>query len=168
MGAAVVWHSIKNFPRAIEDYSKAIELAAADTQSFDGRAKAFYEMGEFEKALADWEAALRLNPNDTQALLGRGTVRFEKYKDYANALADYSRVIELPPRNNTAMFRGPNCLRRAKTRSFGDRRTRFGTPHGPASCRNGNGQTRSASWQSRIQRPVISTRPSNGRPRPWR
>ena len=55
-----------------------------------------YEQGECEKAIADYTAAVRLNPGLAEAYNNRAYVHMVE-KDYAAALPDLDRAIQLRP-----------------------------------------------------------------------
>jgi len=50
------------YERAIEDYSRAIELDGAFAEAYYDRGFSFYEVGLYEKAIADLTRAIELNP----------------------------------------------------------------------------------------------------------
>ena len=51
-----------SYERAIEDYSRAIEIDGAFAEAFYDRGFSFYELGFYSEALADLTRAIELNP----------------------------------------------------------------------------------------------------------
>jgi len=50
------------YERAIEDYSRAIEMDGAFAEAYYDRGFSFYEEGRYEEAIADLSRAIELNP----------------------------------------------------------------------------------------------------------
>ncbi len=50
------------YERAIEDYSRAIEMDGAFAEAYYDRGFSFYEVGHYEEAIADLSRAIELNP----------------------------------------------------------------------------------------------------------
>ncbi len=53
--------------KAIEDYSKAIQLDPKSAIIYNNRGAAYYELGEYHKAIEDYDKALELDPEHTLA-----------------------------------------------------------------------------------------------------
>lgn len=88
---------------ATADYERAAEiytdLTAADATPSDlsDRAAALYRLDRFEEAWESYDRALRINPRYASALYGRGITSFRR-GDYASAIADFDRTVELAAR----------------------------------------------------------------------
>jgi serine/threonine protein kinase len=95
------FYSQKKYDKAIEAYSKAIELNPNDFGLYNNRAVVYHATGEYEKAIADYAKAIELNPYHFSAYNNRGAV----YEDIGNiemAIADYRKAMELEPNNKLA------------------------------------------------------------------
>jgi len=90
------------YERAMKHY-----IAAGQLQDSAARAK------EYEAQLADLNKALELNPDHAEALFSRGCLYggdlpMDK-RDDAKAVADYSRLLEIEPRNVSARHNRAGC-----------------------------------------------------------
>lgn len=95
-----------DYADAIEDWTSAIQLNPNYVLAYNKRAWAYDKTGEADKAIDDWEAVLRISPAHSAAgkslkgaCLARGTARYNK-EDYDGAIADFSRAIELDPKED--------------------------------------------------------------------
>lgn len=106
---------------AIENYTKAMQLAKADPQQlgklYDGRGQAYYRMTEWEKAAKDWEVGLELiGDGDTKSALlhnNLGTA-YDALKEAERALAEYQAASRLAPDNFVAHYNIGIALYRQK------------------------------------------------------
>jgi tetratricopeptide (TPR) repeat protein len=87
----------KEYPEAVEDFSKAIEFDPKSAEAYHGRGIAHLQLGEPERAVADLSESLRLNPSDPQVVYNRG-VTYSRMGDHDRALADFGEAIRLNPR----------------------------------------------------------------------
>jgi tetratricopeptide (TPR) repeat protein len=117
-GAALAWafigrgngyYKVKDYDRAIADYSQAIQLDAGDAVGYKNRANVYWAKKDYDRALADYSQAIRLNPNDAQTYRYRGDIysndQYDKM-DYERAIADYSNSIRLNPDADVLRRRG--------------------------------------------------------------
>ena len=86
----------KDLHKAIELYSKAIELNSYFAEAYSNRGYAKYLLGEEENALQDYDKAIELNPNLSEAYNNRGNAK-ESLGDENGALEDFDKAIELNP-----------------------------------------------------------------------
>jgi serine/threonine protein kinase len=91
----------KRYEKAVEAYTKAIELNPNDFGIYNNRGIAFHAMKNFEKAIADYNRAADLNPYDFSAFNNRGAA-YEDIGNIEQAIADYKKALELDPDNKTA------------------------------------------------------------------
>ena len=82
--------------RAVEEFSRVIELEPNNAEALENRATARDALGEHRLAREDHDALLRLEPDNAVALYSRGAC-LARMGDLAGAVADFERVIELEP-----------------------------------------------------------------------
>ncbi len=90
--------------KAIEAYSKAIELDAEDGAAYLLRGFAYGGLGDNKRAIEDYNKAIELkNPEYWDAYLYRGSA-YRDLGDYRRAIEDYSRALELKPKEWDAYY----------------------------------------------------------------
>src|SRR5205809_1061144 len=77
---------------AIEDYTRALELAPEDAEILFNRGNAWVAKGEYQRAVADFMRAVEADPGHAQALGSRALTR-ELQGDHAGALEDLRAAI---------------------------------------------------------------------------
>lgn len=94
---ANLWAKLKNWERAIADYSVAIKHLKLGTLYLN-RGKVYYELKSYDKAISDFTVYINDKPNDAEAYQYRG---FSKYQlnDFDGAIADLSKSISIQPEN---------------------------------------------------------------------
>ena len=85
-----------NFPAAIVDLTKAVELEPSNTEYYLERAQMFAASRQFALAIADYGEILKRKPGSTPALLGRGAL-YAAAHDAERARADLSAVLKISP-----------------------------------------------------------------------
>ncbi|WP_017295660.1 serine/threonine-protein kinase [Geminocystis herdmanii] len=115
------YKELKQYDKAIIDYTKAIELDPNYISAYYNRGDAYEELNQYEKAIIDYTKAfelvpdytkarklldiytkiIELNPNDATAYNNRGDA-YEKFKLSEKAIIDYTKAIELDPNNANA------------------------------------------------------------------
>ncbi|MEK7310327.1 MAG: tetratricopeptide repeat protein [Planctomycetota bacterium] len=92
---------------AINDYTKAIELArdrASEldprdaVEAYNRRAALYLHSAKPKPALADWAKAIKLKPDNEEAYSSRGDYYF-LIKEFDNAIADFTKIVELKPKD---------------------------------------------------------------------
>jgi tetratricopeptide (TPR) repeat protein len=86
-----------DYPRAVADYSKAIELEPRRFDARQGRAWAHLKRGDPAQGLPDADLALQIKPGDPQALDARGHI-YEALGRREEAIADFRRALAAEPR----------------------------------------------------------------------
>jgi len=91
----------KDYPRALADYDKAIELAPGVSQVYVNRGMLHQLAGDPALARADYSKALALDPENALAYCRRGDVdRMDQQDD--RSIADYTAAIALDPQRAEA------------------------------------------------------------------
>ena len=102
----------RDFPTAISDFSRAIELEPSEARNYFGRAQARLGSAQPDLALADINAGLRYSPGDAHALAMRGAV-YLSMKDSVRAQADFDAAEKLAPDDGDLMLQTAAVLRQA-------------------------------------------------------
>lgn len=97
----VTFYGMKDYPAALADYTRAIELRPDDAFAYNNRGRTYSKMGDYPAAMANFARAIELQPDDDSTFFNRGLTH-DRMEDYLPALADYTRAIELQPDNANA------------------------------------------------------------------
>jgi tetratricopeptide (TPR) repeat protein len=103
-GRGNAWLKSGDTGRAIEDYTRAINLKANRAELYNYRGYVYAERGETEKAIADFSQALILKPGYADALANRSRAYY-RMGDYTKTIDDCTRLIALEPENFNAWNR---------------------------------------------------------------
>ena len=98
-----VHHLEKEYDRAIENYTKAMELKPDDAIAYSNRGAVYHDKCDDDHALADYGKAIELNPNLSEAYNNRGNIYHNNGND-ALAIEDYTKAIELNPNYADAYY----------------------------------------------------------------
>ena len=98
---ALVYHQRENYNKAIDAYSKAIELKPDNHFYWFGRCTSRLFVNKLKEAETDCKKSLELKPNYVPALSSLGRV-YEDGKQKQKALDTYRKVLELDPGNKDA------------------------------------------------------------------
>jgi tetratricopeptide (TPR) repeat protein len=90
----------KQFNKAIDAYSKAIDLAPYFYQAIDNRAFVKMDTGNWEEAIEDFKLSLAENPNSMLAEFSIGECYF-KMGDYPNAKVQFEKAHAIDPTHKT-------------------------------------------------------------------
>jgi tetratricopeptide (TPR) repeat protein len=85
------------FNTALADYARSLEILPNSYEALTGSGSAKQQLGDYAGAVADYSRALAIFPNHRVILLNRAGALEEIDKDAA--FADYTKVIELDPKN---------------------------------------------------------------------
>jgi len=83
-----------NYPEAIDDYSKAIELDPGNPEYYLERGMIFEKIEALDKAVSDFEAALRYDDANFQIWYNLANAHF-LMENYLSSVEAYSRAIDL-------------------------------------------------------------------------
>jgi tetratricopeptide (TPR) repeat protein/predicted aspartyl protease len=92
-----------NFPAAIADLTKAIELEPANPAHYLERAQMYAASGRPELAIADYGDVLKREPGSSPALLGRGAL-YAAAHDAEHARADLSAALKAAPDDGATLL----------------------------------------------------------------
>ncbi len=92
----LIYQNQHNNVKAIEHYTKAIELKPDDPEAYNDRGFVYCEKGDFEKAIQDCTKAIELKPDLAEAYNNRGGFYYKK-GDFKKAIQDCTKAIELKP-----------------------------------------------------------------------
>jgi Tfp pilus assembly protein PilF len=87
-----------DFNKAIEYYTKAIELDPDTARYYSNRGASYHRLREYEKAIEDHSRAIELEPERARNYNNRGA-NYSWLKKHEKAIADQSKAIELDPNN---------------------------------------------------------------------
>lgn len=90
---AAAFKDMEDYPAALEDFSKLIELQP-EAAYYNRRGLVYEEMGEFKKAAEDYSHAIELNPKWAIPYNNRGFAKMH-LKDWNGAKADLETAIKL-------------------------------------------------------------------------
>jgi len=82
--------------RAIEDFTKTIEINPQDAKAYVRRGSVYQVNGDGDHAIADYNKAIEIDPLYAIAYFNRGGA-FEAKGDRDHAIADYTKAIETRP-----------------------------------------------------------------------
>jgi serine/threonine protein kinase len=91
----------RKYDKAIEAYTKAIELNPNDAWFYNNRGTVYHLTSEYEKAIADYTKAAEVNPQNFSAYYNRGLI-YQEISNLSAAEADFRKVLELDPQNKLA------------------------------------------------------------------
>jgi tetratricopeptide (TPR) repeat protein len=105
----------KRYDRAIEAFSRAIELAPTDPDAYVLRGSAYAKKTAYLTALADYNQALKLNAGYAWAYHNRADLYRLRHKadDYDRSLDDYNQCLKCNPQYALAYF-GRSLIYRAR------------------------------------------------------
>lgn len=87
------------FDRAVDDYTRALELDPANAAAYNNRGYAWRKLGRYDAAVADYTRSLELEPDNIKTLNNRGYSHAKSGAyDAAIAGACLSLDLEPPPR----------------------------------------------------------------------
>ncbi|NMC83750.1 MAG: tetratricopeptide repeat protein [Anaerolineaceae bacterium] len=85
-----------DFEKAIQSFSKAIEIDPENEEAYFLRGNAYNDSGRPELALKDYAVVLKRNPEDQLALYNR-SLAYLSLQQFDQAIEDLSRLIQLAP-----------------------------------------------------------------------
>jgi len=95
-------YHLNDAKRAIQDYSRAIQVDPQYERAYAARGAAKRTLKDSQGALADFGQALEIDPGYGWALMQRGDLRQDDLDDFRGAIEDYTRVIQADPQHKRA------------------------------------------------------------------
>jgi tetratricopeptide (TPR) repeat protein len=89
----------KEYLKAIDHYSKAIEISPFVASHYYYRGLAWYRKGNKDKAIEDFDRVIILDSGWSSAYIYRGLCRM-KGGEYKKALSDYQRALKMNPKDS--------------------------------------------------------------------
>ncbi len=84
----------KEFAKAVEVLTKALEINPQDLECLNNRAWDYYDLGQKDKALEDFNTMLAIDSLSTGALYGISCLHFEQ-QEYAKAMEYFEKIIDI-------------------------------------------------------------------------
>jgi len=98
----------KQYPGAIADFTKAIELEPDFASAYQNRGVAKAASEDFLGAIADYTKVIELRPDDAEAYYSRGTAKC-RLKAFEGGIDDFTKAIELKPDHAGAYYNRGNA-----------------------------------------------------------
>jgi tetratricopeptide (TPR) repeat protein len=95
-GRGEAYRNLKDYPRAIQDYTQAIRLNPDIALAYSNRGEAYRNLKDYPRAMEDYTQAIRLEPHLAEAYLNRGAA-YVDLEDYSRAIQDCDQAIRLKP-----------------------------------------------------------------------
>jgi len=111
------YYDNEEFEKAIEYFSKAIDLDSKYAKAFIYRGNAKCRLNELKSAILDFNKAIDFNPNNAIAFNNRGNAK-NRLKDYYSGIEDYNEAIKLKP-NFAQPFNGRGTIKRNLSDFYG-------------------------------------------------
>ena len=86
----------RQFIKAVDIFSKVIDLDPSGAKAWNRRATVMYMIGEFQKSQQDINKVLELENRHFGALAGQGLVNI-KLKNYEKAIKSYEKALKIYP-----------------------------------------------------------------------
>jgi len=96
-GRGLVYYALRQYPQAIDDYTRALALNPANDTTLRNRCFAFIEMREWGYAIDDCRASAALVPNDPEGADTMGYV-YLRQGLYVDAISYFNGAISLDPK----------------------------------------------------------------------
>lgn len=107
--AATAYFDDNNFEKAIEQFSKSIELDNENAQAYYMRGLSYSYIRDFDAAITDFNQSLDLSPGNADVYYNRGNAYTNK-QQYDDAIKDYSESVSISPQIPEAFFNRANIF----------------------------------------------------------
>ena len=95
---------MKQWDKAIADFTIAIQKNPNDTQNYDQRALAYRNLNNYDAALTDYTSAIEKNPSYEPEYARRGYT-YALAEQYEKAIADYQQALKMDPNDQETVER---------------------------------------------------------------
>jgi tetratricopeptide (TPR) repeat protein len=104
---SVAYRNIKNYPKAIEDLNKVIEIDSIEHKklAYNLRGEVLLEFKRYPEAMKSFDEAIKLYPDESSVFHWRGEA-YLKIGKYHKAIEDFNKAIELNAGGGTYRSRG--------------------------------------------------------------
>lgn len=92
----LVYFTLSEYNKAINDFTKAIELAPKDTRVYTNRGLTYRMLKRYDESLKDFNKSLELNPLWPDTFYGRSLTYYD-LGDIQHALEDCDKAISIKP-----------------------------------------------------------------------
>jgi tetratricopeptide (TPR) repeat protein len=92
----LAYMALKQYQKAISDFSAAITYDRQNSGYVDNRQGAYFALGDYKKALDDAELAVKIDPSAAFVYRSRGAI-FNEIGQYEKAINDFSTAFKLDP-----------------------------------------------------------------------
>ena len=92
---------LKDYTKALEDYSMAINLEPKNEEAYNERANTYIALTDYSTAKFEISVCISLNPAIDYYYIIRGLL-CEMLNEYSNAVSDYSEALRLNPSDSSA------------------------------------------------------------------
>ena len=115
----IIYYCSGKYQKAIDNYTKAIELDPEFAFAYFNRGIAYTKSGEYQKAIDDYTKAIELNPEDANVYYTRGIV-YAIQKLPTTACDDFCQagLLYLKQGNRTQSIRCVDLMKRIDPLSF--------------------------------------------------
>ena len=93
---ATTFLQLKKFDKAIENFSKSINLNPNFSDNFNNRGIAFAEIKNYKMAISDYDKAIKLNKNSFNPYLNKA-IALKNYKKFNEAISCFNICIKINP-----------------------------------------------------------------------
>jgi protein O-mannosyl-transferase len=87
-----------NMPKAVEEFSKAIEINPNYADAYHNRGNTYQQMSQLDQAVADYQKAVSINPNLWQSYQNLASIAFGR-GDTQTAIDDIKKALEINPQD---------------------------------------------------------------------
>jgi len=88
------YSDLKEYQKAIADYTKAIDINPRYAKAYYNRGNAYYDLKKYQRAIAYYTRAIDINPQYADAYVNRGIV-YKGLKEYQKAKEDYKKAANI-------------------------------------------------------------------------
>lgn len=97
------YYAERKYDKAIDEYSKAVEINAKKTKAYIMRGNAYHAKERYDEAIADYSKAIELDSRNAIVFINRGNT-YQAKKEYRKAIDDYGKAMSIDPENISARY----------------------------------------------------------------